>query len=339
MSPQRRGDYRARHGPAIVDDMHTGPVPQWFTAVMGTGIVAVLLAPHAPSVALGVWVVAAVLLGLLATASLAHQHRWLDDVVQRHFLGAPAMGLMTVGAGALATQGPTRPVLVLAALLWTGGTVLGVWTAVVVPRLTRAAPLEDVGPWWLVAVVPPTVSATTGALLAAHLAPGPVRTAYVLVCWGLLLLSVVGTVRLLILLGRRLRRHGPGRATAAPAWLVVLGPLGQSVTAVHHLGERSGTSWLTAWVGPPVLLAALAWLVVAGLHVARSRPGPGPAWWSFTFPVATVATGAAALGWSAVAGALIVVVVLGWVAAAVGTGLVLDRRRQDRDRGLLGATA
>ncbi len=281
--------------------------PAWFTTVMGTGAVALALDARP------LWDAAAALLVALVVLTAGRARSFLDHPVQRHFLGAAAMAPMVVGAGA-----PSAP---LAALLWTAGTTLGVWTAVVVPRRSAGTPLADVGPWWLLPVVPPVVSAATGAALVPP-GPGPGRTALLLLCHALLVLGVAGAVRVLVVLARRVVRHGFGPAATAPAWLVVLGPLGQSVTALHHLGERSGLPWLAAltpYVGVPVLGAALLWLAVVAVVVVRARPSFGLAWWSATFPVATVVTGAAALGWGEVAGVLTVVLTTGWVVAAAGT--------------------
>jgi tellurite resistance protein TehA-like permease len=88
--------------------------PNWFSSVMGTGIVAITgatLPVHVPGLrgfAEVVWVVAAVWLVLLIVAVAAH---WLrNPTVARshgrnpqmaHFYGAAPMALLTVGAGAV----------------------------------------------------------------------------------------------------------------------------------------------------------------------------------------------------------------------------------------------
>ncbi|WP_340537964.1 SLAC1 family transporter [Nocardioides sp. GXZ039] len=287
--------------------------PNWFAAVMGTGILATILDVRV------LWVLAAVLLGGLLVATAVHRRSYLDHPVQRHFYGAPAMALMTVGSGALAIFGASPLVLWFDALLWTAGTALGVATAFAIPARAAGSALPEVGPWWLMPVVPPTVSATTGALLAPYLPAGLARTCFITLCYGLLILSVVGTVRVLRHLCCRVSRHGFGAPAMAPTWLIVLGPLGQSVTALHHLGLLSGLAPLTPYAGTPVLLAALGWLGVAGVVVLRARPPFGLTWWSFTFPVATVVTGTAALGWGPVAAALTVLLVCAWLVAALGT--------------------
>ncbi len=295
--------------------------PNWFTSVMGTGIVAVVLVPVLPRAAGLLWLVGAALLAVLVVSTALHATSYVDHPVQLHFYGAPAMALLTVGSGAVAVHGPTPLAVGFFASLWTLGTLLGVTTAVLVPRRTSGASLESVGPWWLMAVVPPTVSATTGAFLAPHVPAGGPRTAYVLLCYALLLLSIVGTVRVFGLLARRWRAHGAGPSSGVIAWLMVLGPLGQSVTAVHHLGllAPAPVRALTPYYGWPVLLGALGWLGVVSLLVVRARPPFGLTWWALTFPVATVLTGAAALGLPVLPGVLTALVVTAWCVVALGT--------------------
>ncbi len=141
-----------------------------------------------------------------------------------------------------------------------------------------------------------------------------------LLCYGLLALSLVGSARVSRLLVRRVRAHGWGDPAMAATWFIVLGPLGQSVTAVHHLGEVGPVGrWLTLAYGYPVLGLALAWLVVAAVRVWCDRPAFGLTWWSFTFPVGTVTTAAAGLGFDVLAGALTVGLVAAWLVVAAGT--------------------
>src|SRR4051812_11072717 len=123
--------------------------PNWFASVMGTGIVAVALAglpfpvPYTGPVVAAIWALSAVLLVAVVLATAMHHvlhpqvaRGHLDDPVMAHFYGAPAMALMTVGAGAMVAGYRlvgTGPALALDVVLWTVGTLLGLTTAVVVP--------------------------------------------------------------------------------------------------------------------------------------------------------------------------------------------------------------
>jgi tellurite resistance protein TehA-like permease len=125
--------------------------PNWFASVMGTGIVATAAATlpvHVPglrSFAEVVWVLAAVLLVVLAVAVGGH---WLrHPTVARsharnpqmaHFYGAAPMALLTVGAGSLLVGKDLigeRIAVDLDWVLWTAGSVGGLFTAVSIPYL------------------------------------------------------------------------------------------------------------------------------------------------------------------------------------------------------------
>ena len=238
---------------------------------MGTGIVAVALVglpvrpPGATAVALALWLLAC---GLLV---LALVRPWTGPVTAS---GAPPMALMTVATGAHLLLGAE----LAAGLLWTVGTLLGLVVAVVVPR---RRPAGDTGATWLMPAVPPVVSAASGAALVPH----PV-------CWALLAVGLLRAAPIAILVVRGVLRHGPGPAAGVPALWIVLGPLGQSATAVHHLdGPVVG-------YGAVALGLAGAWLaVVATLTLRAAREGLpfGPGWWAFTFPLGTVVTGTSGL--------------------------------------------
>ena len=71
-----------------------------------------------------------------------------------------------------------RAAVDLAWVLWTAGTIGGLFTAVSIPYLMFTQ--HDVEPdaafgGWLMPIVPPMVAAATGALLIPHMAPGSGR--------------------------------------------------------------------------------------------------------------------------------------------------------------------
>ena len=161
------------------------------------------------------------------------------------FYGAPPMALLTVGAGAL-LLGPAligaHAALVIDAVLWPLGTLAGLASSLAVPYLMftrlRAAPDAAFG-GWLMPVVPPMVSAATGALLIPHLPAGQPRLSLLLACYAMFGISLIASVVVITQLWQRLVRHSVGPAAMVPTLWIVLGPLGQSITAASLLGAAA----------------------------------------------------------------------------------------------------
>jgi C4-dicarboxylate transporter/malic acid transport protein len=346
--------------------------PNWFAAVMGTGIVANAAATlpfHVPGllgVAAGIWVLDALLLVVLGLATARHWsgHRdvargHLAHPVMGNFYGAPAMALMTVGAGALLVGTPVlgqQAAVAVDAVLWTAGTLLGLGTAVVVPYLAftsgGAEPDAAFG-GWLMPVVPPMVSAATGPLLLPHLPAGQWQLALQLACTMMFGLTLLASLVIITLLWGRLVQHSLPAAATVPTLWIVLGPLGQSVTASHVLGGSAvdvlpapyGTAFEAMGLvyGAPVWGFAMLWLALAVAVTVRTARRGLPftlTWWSFTFPVGTVVTGTSGL--AALTGADFLVVAAGlFYLALVAVWLLVATRtvRHVHDGRLLRAPA
>ena len=290
---------------------------------MGTGIVA-NAAATVPFVkaqlhpfAVGVWLIDAALLLALSIAVAAH---WLRhpqiarghhrDPSMAQFYGAPPMAMLTVGAGAILVG---KSVIGLSAavdvdwVLWSLGTVSGLITAVSIPYLLFTA--HEVRPdaafgGWLMPVVPPMVSAATGALLIPHLGSISARATMLYGCYAMFGLSLIAALIIITLIWSRLAHFGSSGTTRVPTLWIVLGPLGQSVTAAGLLGAQahlavaapiaSALGTLSILFGVPVFGFIVLWTCLAtALTVRALRGGMGFAltWWSFTFPVGTCVTG------------------------------------------------
>ncbi|MDO8184927.1 C4-dicarboxylate ABC transporter [Conexibacter sp. JD483] len=338
--------------------------PNWFTAAMGTGIVAnaaVLLPLDLPglhALALAAWVAAVLLLArLLALCFQQWRSGWsLPSVTlaSAPFWGAPPMALMTIASGTLLVGRDLLgedAALAVAAVMWSTGTIGGLVAVWAVPRWLRNHPdsrLDDVYATWLLPVVPPLVSATSGAALIARAPAGPLRTGLLLACCALFALSITAVIATKRLLVRRLRRHGAGPARMVPTLFIALGPLGQSVTAACLLaavapvavGARlaHGIDVFALVFAIPVFALALIWLTVAATVTARTARGPGlpfaATWWSFIFPLGTCVTGssglaqrlgAAPLTW--IAGLLFAALLAAWVTVAAATARHAYTRR------------
>jgi len=265
--------------------------------------------------------------------------------VMSHFYGAPAMGLMTVGAGAMLVGHHLigmPAALALDWVLWTVGTLLGLTTAVLVPirAFTSHEVREDSAfGGWLMPVVPPMVSAATGAALIPHLPAGQAQQTMLLACYMFFGLTLMCSIVMIAFIWNRLLHHGIGAAGAVPTLWIVLGPVGQSITAAHHLGNVTpdvldspyGTAFhaFALVYGIPMWGFAMLWLAIAATLTARTAREGLPfslTWWSFTFPVGTVVTGTSGLAQltgnhvlQVAAGALFVLLLSAWSVVAVRT--------------------
>ncbi|MFF8386700.1 SLAC1 family transporter [Streptomyces kanasensis] len=328
---------------------HLGP--QWYAAVMGTAIVGSAGAalpvrvPGVRTACTAMWALSLLALVVLVVARAAHwtHHRdqaraHLLDPAVAPFHGCAAMALASVGGGSLLLGRDwlgAGAALALGAVLYTAGTLAGLATAAVVPYLMVVRHrVEEPSPLWLLPVVAPMVSAAQGPLFAAHLPAGEARGTLLAVCLGMCGVSLLATLLVVPLVFGRLVTGGPPPAAATPALLLVLGPLGQSVTAANALADAAGPGVpyavaLAVLYGVPVTGFALLWLALAGALVVRARRRGmrfALTWWAFTFPVGTCVTGLEGLAghtglavFGAAAVALYGLLVAGWLAAAAGT--------------------
>jgi C4-dicarboxylate transporter/malic acid transport protein len=323
--------------------------PNWYASIMGTGVVATAAASlplqfaGLRAFATVVWAAAALLLAGLTVVTVLHwrQHRQTArrhhlDPVLSHFYGAPPMALLTVGAGTLLLGRDVlgqRAAVDIDWVLWFAGTVTGLLTAAAVPYLqfTRHDGVDGRSPsgGWLMPVVPPMVSASAGALLVPYAPAGQARLTLLLCCYAMFGLALIPSLVIITLIWQRLAVHKTGPARMVPTLWIVLGPLGQSITAANLLGgvaaralPRPYSTAMAAFgvlYGVPVWGFAVLWAVLATaitVRAARRRLPFSLTWWSFTFPVGTCVTGTTALALHTGS------VMFRWAAVACYAGLI-----------------
>ena len=246
--------------------------------------------------ATAVWALAATMLIALILAWSVHWTRyperargWAANPVMAQFWGAPAMALMTVGAGTLVLGGgligPAAAVSV-DWVLWLAGTGLGLVTACWIPYLMMTRHVigdGDAFGGWLMPVVPPMVSAATGALLIPHVASAQGRLTLLLACYAMFGISLFASVIIITQVWARLVTHKPGAAVMvrtarrglpfALTWWSFTFPVGTCVTGTIALAVRSQADVLRAAAVVLFALLLVAWLVVAARTVAGCASG------------------------------------------------------------------
>ncbi len=137
-------------------------------------------------------------------------------------------------------------------------------------------------------------------------------------------------------------RRGSARV---PTLWIVLGPVGQSITAAGVLGGGAALAVLAplstamklfaVLYGVPMWGFMLLWMALASLLTVRAWRRKMPfalTWWSFTFPIATCVTGTNQLAkhtelvaFQYAAVGLFLLLVTAWAGVALGTVLAVAR--------------
>ena len=127
-------------------------------------------------------------------------------------------------------------------------------------------------------------------------------------CYAMFGLSLVASLIIITLIWSRLAYYGTSGTARVPTLWIVLGPLGQSITAAGLLGAAAayavapeiadGMNVFAILYGVPVWGFAVLWIGLATALTARTLRRGMPfalTWWSLTFPVGTFVTGTSQL--------------------------------------------
>jgi C4-dicarboxylate transporter/malic acid transport protein len=294
--------------------------PNWFTATMGTGILALALnqipggAPILHAVAQYLWFLNIVLFvlftGLYAARWVMHAKeagRIFGHPVVSMFFGAIPMGLATIVNGFVVFGMPLwgNAALRIATDLWWIDVSMSIACGVLIPFLmfTRQEhSLEKMTAVWLLPIVAAEVAAASGGVLAAHLTDPQVALQIIFVSYALWAFSVPLAMSVLVILLMRLVLHKlPDSDMAATGWLA-LGPIGTGCLGLMLLGSDAAKVFPVAGLtgvgdvalGIGIIGGAMLWgyglwwfflALLTTLRYLRDGMPFNIGWWGFTFPI------------------------------------------------------
>ena len=294
--------------------------PNWFTATMGTGILALALNQFSAEIP-ALHVVGRVLwlfnIGLFLMCCALYTARWIfffdgarrifGHSVVSMFFGAIPMGLATIINGFIVFGLPLwgERSIDIAYALWWVDVAMAVGCGIAIPYLmfTRQEhSVEKMTAVWLIPMVAAEVAASSGAQLIPHLTDPSLSMTLMIICYALWAYSVPIALSVLVILLLRLVLHKlPPKDMAASSWLA-LGPIGTGALGLLLLGQDAPAVFGAVGM-PDVGITARGLGIVGGaifwgygvwwflLAVATTiRYGAegipfNIGWWGFTFPL------------------------------------------------------
>lgn len=300
----------------------------WFTVVMGVGIVAGLL--YSSPIALpGEHPVGIALFWLLNTVFVMALGLWIGrwffhtdealadfhDPARALFYGALAMGINVVGNDYLVIGVHViapHLAIVLSEGIWVAGAAVSLFTVIVVPYLLfvhHEVTGEQAHATWLIPVVPTIVAAATGLNLIPFW-PAAVRFDLVAVDLAMFGMTVFLFIMVSALYYARLVYHRRLDEGVVPSVWIEIGPIGMSMATFSTMPLIAPHVFPTLAPGLHAvgMLFAIAmwgvgvwWIVIAGLysllHITRGRGGIPYhlGWWSYVFPLGSFTNGTYAI--------------------------------------------
>jgi len=294
--------------------------PNWFAVVMGTGVVALILAhfPFASSsfyrLGMMLWIFNSALFIVFSVLYLARWFFYPEEAKQilshptmRLFLGTIPMALATVLNGFLSYGVPLfgELAVLIALKLWYLDVLLAIVVGWIVPFCMfsrQQHTLPSMTAMWLLPIVAAEVAASSGGLIL-NVAPDLPNAVTILwgsyILWGM---SVLPAFLVLAILVLRLALHQiPQKELAISSWLSI-GPIGTGALAMlllgqaapqvlqqhnlHKLGpflQHSGLFIALVFMGVGIWWLGIA--IFASLHHLRQGIPFNLGWWGLTFPL------------------------------------------------------
>jgi C4-dicarboxylate transporter/malic acid transport protein len=293
--------------------------PSWFSVIMGTGIVSILL-HNLPYSGMWLYWISVVIfclnillfLSFLAISVVRYTYFrglfqfMISNPVQSLFTGTFPMGLATIVNMVVFVCVPASGhwATVLAWALWWIDAVIAVMTCFYLPFVIMQkhdSELSKMTAAWLLPIVATIVAAATGGIVAEVL-PNPqhqlwtIIVSYVLWGTGFPLAMLV-----LVIYFQRLTIHKlPPREVIVSVFLP-LGPIGQGSFGIMQLGKvarkvfpitgtidpEAGAAFYNLGIALALIIwgYGLVWMFFALASISRSKFPFNMGWWGFTFPL------------------------------------------------------
>ncbi len=301
----------------------------WFTVVMGVGIMAglsyssPLVFPFHKTFGFAAFIA---VLALFLVALALWGVRWFNhttealadfrDPSKALFYGALAMATNVVGNDFFLIGTHVWPFalsLHISQILWIVGVAISLFAAIAVPYLMFTQ--HDIAPGdalasWLIPVVPPIVCAADGANLLSYWGSPAVNMGMTVFDISLFGLTFFLFLMVSALFYSRLMYHRMVPGSMAPSVWVEIGPIGMAMgtLATVPLSTHSlfasflpGLRALGLFAGSALWGVGMWWIVIATLYTILhlSKKGEGIpytlGWWSYVFPLGSFTAGTYAL--------------------------------------------
>ncbi|KJS47475.1 C4-dicarboxylate ABC transporter [Desulfosporosinus sp. BICA1-9] len=301
----------------------------WFTVVMGIGVVAALTytspipIPGLQSIGIAFFLLANVIfilaLGLWSWRWICHTDEALKDFSDPSkllFYGALAMSISVIGNDYLVIGihllTPATAILI-SKTLWICGVIAALFTVVTIPYLlfvSHQVSLEDTHASWLIPVVPPIVAAAIGAKLIPYWSTFSWQFFFTILILAMFGMTFFLFIMISSLYYSRLVYSGKIAGGFVPSVWIVIGPIGMSMTLFSTLPVVTQPfldTWNSGFQALGMIFAVsmwgvgLWWIVIASLysllHLAKkeSKIPFSLGWWSYVFPLGSFTTGTYAL--------------------------------------------